>query len=120
MEFCTEGWNWTLCHLEKPLAARRSPSVAFVSSVLILRRRFGETTTTILAGKLYVRACPPGWLWYVQEGSFTSASKTVGTYTQRPGIAWKDSARHRPGARGLISWINQPLPSGSLNETKLW
>jgi hypothetical protein len=19
MEFCTEGWNWTLCHLEKPL-----------------------------------------------------------------------------------------------------
>src|SRR5215469_4586027 len=52
MEFCTEGWNWTLCHLEKPLAARRSPSVAFVSSVLILRRRFGETTTIILAGKI--------------------------------------------------------------------
>src|SRR5262249_48672291 len=26
---------------------------------------------------------------------------------------------HRPGARCLTSWISQPLPSGSMNDTKL-
>jgi Amidohydrolase len=47
----------------KSRSRSRSPSVAFVSSVLNLRRRFGETTTMILAGKISHIACPPGSLW---------------------------------------------------------
>ena len=31
----------------------------------------------------------------------------------------KRRSAHRPGARVLTSWINQPLPSGSLNDANV-